>query len=107
MIENYDFRDELGIGWQLYSHYEACVQIYNFNTSAIRIKLSTVVVALLVEQSLLIPEFRSLNPVIGKKLYWIFTINCIKKTKKEKFRNFTAHRKIAKELKMTQSNKIW
>ena len=69
MIENYDFRDELGIGWQLYSHYEACVQIYNFNTSAIRIKLSTVVVALLVEQSLLIPEFRSLNPVIGKKLY--------------------------------------
>ena len=34
--------------------------------------------------------------------------SCPFKTRpQEKFRNFTAHRKIAKELKMTQSNKIW
>ena len=45
-----------------------------------------VVVAQLVERSLPIPDVRSLNPVIGKHLYWtLFTFNCIEKTKiKEK-----------------------
>ena len=43
------------------------------------------VVAQLVEQSHSIPEVRSLNPVIGKNLYWTFTVNSIEKTKiKEK-----------------------
>ena len=39
-----------------------------------------VVVAQLVEQSLLIPEVRSSNPVIGN----LFTVNCIEKTKIKK-----------------------
>ena len=42
------------------------------------------VVAQLVERLLLIPEDRSLNPVIVKNLYWTFIINCIEKTKKKK-----------------------
>ena len=36
-----------------------------------------VVVAQLVEQSLPIPEIRGSNPVIGKKIYLIFTVHCI------------------------------
>ena len=43
-----------------------------------------VVVAQLVEQLLAIPEVRNSNPVISKNLYWMFTVNCIKKTKIEK-----------------------
>ena len=42
------------------------------------------VVAQLVEWSLSIPEVRSSNPVIGKILYWTFTVNCIEKTKIKK-----------------------
>ena len=43
-----------------------------------------VVVAQLVEQLFPIPEVRGSNPVISKKLYWIFTVNCIQKTKIKK-----------------------
>ena len=43
-----------------------------------------VVVAQLVERLLPIPEAHGLNPVIGKNLYWIFTVNCIEKTKIKK-----------------------
>ena len=42
------------------------------------------VVAQLVERLLLIPEDRSLNPVIVKNLYWTFIINFIEKTKNKK-----------------------
>ena len=49
------------------------------------------VVAQLVERSLPIPEARGLNPVIGKKLYWTFTVNCIEKTKIKKKRPGMAH----------------
>ena len=41
--------------------------------------LGEVVVAHLLEQSLSIPEVRGSNPVIGKNLYWIFTVNCLEK----------------------------
>ena len=44
------------------------------------------VVAQLVERSLLIPEVSGLNPVIGKKLYSPFIVNCIEKTKIKKKR---------------------
>ena len=44
-------------------------------------KTWAVVVAQLVERMLPIPEVRSLNPVIGKNLYWTFFVNCIEKTK--------------------------
>ena len=37
------------------------------------------VVAQLVEQLLPIPEVHGTNPVIGKKLYWIFTVNSVEK----------------------------
>ena len=43
-----------------------------------------VVVAQLVERLLPIPEVRDSNPVIGKKLNWIFTVNCIETTKIKK-----------------------
>ena len=45
-----------------------------------------VVVAQLVERSLLIPEVRGSNPVIGKYLLieHLFSVNCIKKTKIKK-----------------------
>ena len=43
-----------------------------------------VVVARLVERSLPNPEVRGSNQVIGKNLYWTFTVNCIKKTKIKK-----------------------
>ena len=39
------------------------------------------VVAQLVKRSLLTPEVRSLNPVIGKTFYYVRTINFIEKTK--------------------------
>ena len=47
-------------------------------------KLRAVVVAQVVERLLLIPEVRSSNPVIGKNLYWTFTVNCIEKTRVRK-----------------------
>ena len=50
-----------------------------------------VVVAQLVERSLSIPEVRGSNPVIGKILYWTFTVNCIEKTKIKKKRPGMAH----------------
>ena len=46
------------------------------------------VVAQLVERSLLIPEVRGLNPVISKNLYITVTVNCIKKTKIKKKKKF-------------------
>ena len=49
-----------------------------------RRKLGAVVVAQLGERSLPIPEVRGSNPVIGKKLYWTFTVNCNEKTKIKK-----------------------
>ena len=45
-----------------------------------------VVVAQLVEPLLQIPEVHSSNPVMGKKLCWTFTVNCIEKTKIKKKR---------------------
>ena len=51
------------------------------------------VVARLVEQLLLTPEVRGLNPVIGKKKYLTFTVNCIEKTKIKKIRPGLAHLK--------------
>ena len=51
-----------------------------------------VVVAQLVEWSLLIPEVRSSNPVIGKiYIEHLFTINCIENTKINKKRLGMAH----------------
>ena len=44
------------------------------------------VVAQLVEQLLPTPQDPSLNPVIDKKLYWTFTVNCIEKKKIKKKR---------------------
>ena len=41
-------------------------------------------VAQLVERSIPIPEVRGSNPVIGKNLFWTFTVNCIEKTKMKK-----------------------
>ena len=42
-----------------------------------------VVVAQLVERSLLIPEVRGSNPVIGKKyIEHLFTVNCVLKRRK-------------------------
>ena len=49
--------------------------------------------AQLVERSVLIPEVHSSNPVIGKNLYWTFTVNCIEKTKIKKKRPGMAHKK--------------
>ena len=54
------------------------------------------VVAQLVEQSLLIPEVRGSNPVIGKNLYRTFTVNCIEKTKIKKKRPGMTHLKKKK-----------
>ena len=51
-------------------------------------------VAQLVERLLPIPEVRCLNPVIGKKLYCTFTVNCIEKTKFKKKRPGMAHSKL-------------
>ena len=45
-----------------------------------------VVVAQLVERLLPIPEVHGSNPVIGKKIYCTFTVNCIEKTKIKKKR---------------------
>ena len=50
-----------------------------------------VVVAQLVERSLLTPEIHGLNPVIGKNLYWMFFVNSIKKTKIKKKRPGLVH----------------
>ena len=50
-----------------------------------------VVEAMLVEQLLPIAEVRSSNPVIGKNLLWIFTVNCIEKAKINKKRRGMAH----------------
>ena len=46
--------------------------------------IGVVVVTQLVERSLPIPEVRGSNPVIGKYLYWTFTLSCIEKTKIKK-----------------------
>ena len=46
--------------------------------------IEAVVVAQLIEQSFPIPEVCSSNPVIGKNLYWTFTVNCIEKMKIKK-----------------------
>ena len=40
-----------------------------------------VVLAQLVERLLPAPEIRRSNPVIGKTLNYLFTVNCIEKTK--------------------------
>ena len=52
------------------------------------------VVAQMEERSLLIPEGRGSNPVIGK-IYneHLFTVNCIEKTKRKKKRPGMAHLK--------------
>ena len=44
------------------------------------------VVAQLAEWLFPISEVWGLNPVIGKKLYWTFTVNCVEKTKTNKKR---------------------
>ena len=49
------------------------------------------IVAQLVERLLPIPEVRGSSPVIGKKLYRIFTVNCVEKTKIKKKRPGMAH----------------
>ena len=41
-----------------------------------------VVVAQLVERSLPIPEVRGSNPVIGKNIFILFTVNCVLKRPK-------------------------
>ena len=43
-----------------------------------------VVVAQLVERSILIPEVRGSYPVNSKNFYWTFTVNCFEKTKIKK-----------------------
>ena len=53
--------------------------------------IGAVVVAQLEERSLLIPEVCGSNPVISKKLYWKFTVNCNEKTKIKKKRPGMAH----------------
>ena len=50
-----------------------------------------VVLAQLVEQLLPTPEVCCSNPVIGKKFYWMFAVNCIEKTKIMKKRPGLAH----------------
>ena len=49
--------------------------------------------AQLVEQLLPTPEVRGSIPVIGKKLYLAFSVNCIEKTKIKKKRPVMAHLK--------------
>ena len=44
-----------------------------------------------VERSIPIPEVRGSNPVIGKKIYCTFTVNCTEKTKIKKKRPGMAH----------------
>ena len=56
-------------------------------------KTRAVVVVQLVEMLLSYPEVSSWNPVIGKKLYWLFTVNCIEKTKIKIKRPGKAHLK--------------
>ena len=60
-------------------------EVYSFYWAA--------VVAQLVEQSLPIPEVSGSNPVIGKKLYWTLTVNCIENTKTGKKRPGMTHLK--------------
>ena len=57
--------------------------------------------AQLVERLLLNPEVHSSNPVIGKILYWTFTVNCIQKTKIKKRRPGMAHKHFCTFLFMT------
>ena len=38
-----------------------------------------------------IPEVSGSNPVIGKKIYWTLTVNCIEKTKIKKKGSGMAH----------------
>ena len=58
-----------------------CVPVCQVKDSFIMRAQWAVVVAQLVEWSIPIPEVRSSNPVIGKKLYWTFTVNFIEKAK--------------------------
>ena len=60
------------------------LQFYNVGNIC-KMSLSwAVVVAQLVERLLPTPEVRGSNPVIGKKLYWTFNVNCFEKTKIKK-----------------------
>ena len=52
---------------------------------------AVVVVAESVERLLPIPEVCSSNPVIGKNIYWAFTVNCIEKMKIKKKKPRMAH----------------
>ena len=55
-------------------------------------KIWAVVVDHLVERSLPIPKVCGSNPIIGQKLYWTFTVNCIiEKTKIKEKRPGMAH----------------
>ena len=47
-----------------------------------------VVVPQLVERSLPTPEVHGSNPVIGKKIHLMFSVNCIEKTKIKKGRDW-------------------
>ena len=66
--------------------FESCIHLLQANTEAM-----AVVVAQLVEHSLPIPEVFGSNPVIGKHLYWTFTVNCNEKVKIKKKRLGMAH----------------
>ena len=65
----------------LISHTIANNCFYKNNTDSKGIDLTQ-----LVEWLLPIPEVYGSNPVIGKNLYWTFTVNCIEKTKIKKKR---------------------
>ena len=62
-----------------------------------------VVVAQLVQRSLPILEVRGSIPVIGKNLYWTFSVNCIEKTKIKKKRPGMAHLKKNGPMKTNES----
>ena len=61
-----------------------------------------VVVAQLVEWLLPSPEVYGSSPVIGKHLYWTFTVNCIEKMKIKKKRPGMAH--FLKKLKLYEES---
>ena len=60
---------------------------------ALKLIIWAVVVAQMVEWSLLIPKVCGLNTAKGKKLYWTFTVNCIENTKIKRKRPGIAHLK--------------
>ena len=70
------------------------------------------VVAQLVEWLLPIPEVCGSNPVIGKNLYWMFTVNCTEKTKiRKKCRKWPIFSKKyylrQKGLEFSRAKDIW